>query len=379
MTSAITQEQRLEQLAQTNPLFGPAKLKLGTFCSNLSYGGCISSMPGTLQLTWPNSARLAQLADAMKFEAVVPVARWRGFGGVTDANGESFESMTFAAAMAATTHHCSPFSTIHVPTLHPVMAAKQCATIDHISGGRFTLNITTGWNAQEIALFGSPIMPHDDRYDAASEWISLMKQIWTSEDPLDFEGRYYSVKGAHLRPHPIQPYPALMSAGASSRGQLFAAEHADIGFTSFASRDEESMRARVAGYRKLSWEKFGRPLAVWANANIIIGDSEADAQRQFEDCLAQGDHEALDNLFASMNITNQSFTPDMLQTLREDFIVGWNGYRIVGTKEKVVEELRYLMEIGVDGLLLTFPRFIEGMERFQEEVHPLLVQLGLRR
>jgi len=75
----------------TNPLFNDRKLKLGTFCTNLSGGCAITTMPGTLDITWPNTVRLAQLADEMEFEAIVPVGRWKGFGGATNFNGAGFE------------------------------------------------------------------------------------------------------------------------------------------------------------------------------------------------------------------------------------------------------------------------------------------------
>ncbi len=200
-------ELRHQLLAKTNPLFGSAKLKLGTFCSNVNGGTTMSTMDGVLELTWNNTAHLARMADEMKFEAIVPLGRWRGIPGDSDFNSESFEAMCFASAAGAITKNSSVFATVHVPTLHPVMAAKQAATIDHVSGGRFSLNIVTGWNESEIRLFGSPLLPHDERYDAAAEWITIMKRIWTEDEPFNFEGRYYKVDEAFLslnRSNPIQ-------------------------------------------------------------------------------------------------------------------------------------------------------------------------------
>lgn len=377
----FSEEGRLAQIALTNPLFGERKLKLGTFCSNVSGGATMSSMDDVLELTWPNTARVTQMADQMSFEAIVPIGRWRGLGGDTDTNRDSFESMTFAAAVGATTTQPTAFATVHVPSLHPVIAAKQATTIDHISGGRFALNIVTGWNAQEIQLFGSAILPHDERYDAAAEWVTIMKQIWTSEEPVEFEGRYYSVKGAFLRPQPVQTYPALMSAGASPKGRAFAAEHCDIAFTSFGDRDPEAMRARLNSYHELAEQQFKRKIRIWINAYVILGDTEEDAQRQFDHCIHEkGDFAGVENLFRMMNLngTNQSHSPEILQKLREDFMAGWGGYRIQGTKEQVVEDLKMLADAGVDGVLLSWPAFIPGMERFQAEVYPLLVEAGLR-
>ena len=98
----------------------------------------------------------------MEFEALVPIGRWHGFGGKTNFNGPGFECFSWAAGMSASTHYSGIFATSHVPTIHPVMAAKQAAAIDHISNGRFALNIVTGWNRPEIEMFGSPLMEHDD-------------------------------------------------------------------------------------------------------------------------------------------------------------------------------------------------------------------------
>ncbi len=63
----------------SNPLFNDRKLKLGTFCSNLSGGATMSSIDGTLQVKWESTTALARLADEMEFEGIVPVGRWKGF------------------------------------------------------------------------------------------------------------------------------------------------------------------------------------------------------------------------------------------------------------------------------------------------------------
>ena len=69
--------------------------------------------------------RLPRQADRLGFELLVPVGRWRGFGGSTDFNGTCMETYTWAAALAAQTEHIMLFSTSHAPTIHPIVAAKQ--------------------------------------------------------------------------------------------------------------------------------------------------------------------------------------------------------------------------------------------------------------
>src|SRR5215469_11221686 len=97
----------------SNPLFGPARLKLGTFCTNLSGGCTMSSIDGMLAASWPSTAALARMGDEMGLEALVPVARWKGFGGQLDFNGAGFECYAWAAAVSALTRTSGVFATSH--------------------------------------------------------------------------------------------------------------------------------------------------------------------------------------------------------------------------------------------------------------------------
>src|SRR5207237_4189263 len=131
--------------------------------------------------------------DAMGFELALPVARWRGFGGTTDFNGESFETYTWAAGLAQATKSIMVAATSHVPTVHPIVAAKQAATIDHISNGRFALNLVMGWYEPEFLMFGAPVMEHDTLYDYATEWLEIMSRLWGAEEDFDYEGRFFNL------------------------------------------------------------------------------------------------------------------------------------------------------------------------------------------
>jgi dimethylsulfone monooxygenase len=125
---AVTKMQELRR--KTNPLFNDRKLKLGTFCTNLDYGCAMSTIDGTLRISWPNTLTLAKIADEMELEAIVPVARWRGFGGKINFNGPGFETYSWAAGLGASTQYSAVFATSHLTTVHPLMAAKQATTID---------------------------------------------------------------------------------------------------------------------------------------------------------------------------------------------------------------------------------------------------------
>jgi FMNH2-dependent dimethyl sulfone monooxygenase len=363
-----------------NPLFSDRKLKLGTFGTNLSGGCAMSAIEGTMPAVWSSGLALAQCADRMKFEAIVPVARWRGFGGVTDFNGESFESFSWAAGIGASTKFPAIFSTSHVPAIHPVMAAKQSTTIDHITDGRFCLNIVTGWYRPEIEMFGAPLMEHDRRYDYATEWLDIMKRLWTEEEPFDFEGEFFKVPRAQIRPMPIQkPHPAIMNAGGSERGMHFAAKNCDVVFVLPRKKDLGSLTAQVQSYRKLARESYGREISVWTNAYIVQGDTEDDAKAYLNEVINEkGDRVALENFFTALSIDSRALPPDAAETMKGDFIAGYGGYPLVGTSEQVVDGLATLAKAGFDGVLLSWPRYTEDMLRFEQETYPLLVQAGLR-
>ena len=90
-----------------NALYSDNRLKLGVFGVNVSNGCAATTAPGRLEMNWPNSRDIVTLADLAGFEAVVPVARWKGFGGETNFNGTCFETLAWAAGMGAVTNHAT--------------------------------------------------------------------------------------------------------------------------------------------------------------------------------------------------------------------------------------------------------------------------------
>jgi dimethylsulfone monooxygenase len=364
----------------TNPAFNGRKLKLGTFQTNLDYGCLMADVEGRLRISWPNTLALAKLADEMEFEALLPVARWRGFGGKLNPQGHGFEAYTWAAGIAASTAKAGVISTSHCSINHPIVAAKQATVIDHISSGRFILNIVTGWNKPEIDMFGVAILPHGDRYDMAEEWLTIVKRLWTEDEEFDHEGRFYKIVKGYLQPKPVQkPFPPVMNAGGSDRGRHFAAKYCDLVFTALGAPDFEANKAQIEAYRKLAREEYGREVGIWSSANIIQAETEKEA-RAFSDYIVhqKGDWEAVDFALGTMGINAKTFPPEAMEHLKQYFIAGWGSYPLVGTREQVVDGLKSLSAMGLDGVLLSWPRYEEGMRDFKDVTYPLVVQAGLR-
>jgi dimethylsulfone monooxygenase len=367
--------------AGTNPLFNDNRLKLGTFGTNVSNGCAITTVEEAFVTTWPNTLAAARAADALGFEALVPVARWKGFGGKSNFNGTNFETYTWAAGLAQATTGACVFTTSHVPTVHPIMAAKQATTVDHVSGGRFALNIVCGWFSPELEMYGAPIMPHDTRYEYAAEWIEIIKMLWTRQEEFDYEGKYLTVRKGFAMPKPLQrPFPPLMNAGSSGKGQHFAAKYCDMAFVTIDASDLDKSQAHIAAYRRLAREEYGREIQVWCNAYVVQRETQAEADAYLHHYVVErGDDEAVETLVRVQGEQMQRLLPQKLEQLKFNIKAGWGGYPLVGTADRIVERVSKLSQIGVSGLLLNWVDYLDGMRRWQSGVMPLLEQAGLRR
>ena len=361
-----------------NPILAsPNRLKLGVFGLNVSSGCAMTSAPGTLRIEWDESVRIARAAEAAGIEALVPVARWRGFGGVTNFNHRSFETLTWAAGLGAATERIAIFATVHVPTVHPVRAAKEIATIDHISRGRFALNIVAGWNEPEIRMFGVSQREHDRRYACADEFTTVLKRLWT-EERFDFAGDFYTIPGAASEPKPMQhPWPPIMSAGNSPAGRDFAARHADLNFA--LGPDLETLGATCAEVKRLARERYAREISVFTMGYVVCRDTEREALRYRDYYVKEvGDFTAAHNLIETLIPNSQSALGDQYRAMTENFIAGYSALPLVGTPEQVVDGMLAMARAGFDGLTLSWVDYDEGLAQYREQLRPLLIQSGLR-
>ena len=361
-------------LHSMNALFNANRLKLGVFGTNCSHGCTATTAEGTLQMDWPNTLEVAQLADEAGIEALVPIARWKGFGGPTDFNGAAFETYTWAAGLAAATRQIVLFSTSHVLTTHPIVAAKQAATIDHISNGRFALNVVCGWYQHEFEMFDYSLSDHDGLYDYADEWLRIVRRLWTDEAEWDFEGRFFQIHHGYSLPKPIQRSVPVMNAGSSAVGARFAAREADLCFISMVAYDEDAGQKKIAELRGLAREEFGRDIQVWTSCGIVCRPTEREAidfARYY--IVDKGDWEAVSNM-ARGRYPARAPRPD--EPLRTP---GWGTYLIVGTPEQVAERMVHLSSLGLDGVVLSWVSYQEEMRYWNAEVMPLLEQAGLRK
>ena len=368
-------------MSSSNALYSANRFKLGLFGLNVDSACAITTIDGVFRPTWANVKTLTSLADAAGFEALVPVARWRGFGGTTNFNGACFETFTWAAGVGGATERAAVFATSHVPTIHPIVAAKQATTIDHITGGRFALNVVCGWFEPELEMFGAAIMEHDERYAYATEWLDVLKRLWTAEEEFDYDGRYFHIRRGFHQPKPIQrPFPPIMNAGGSGVGRHFATKHCDMIFIHIKGQDIAAAKKDIDEVRMLARKEYGRDIQVWANCYCVIGDTDEDALK-FRDWYVRekGDWEAVANLVRSLGLQSGVLPKEQLEGAKYHFIAGWGGYPLVGSPAHIADDIAKLADAGLDGALVSWPRYEEGLRRFIAEVMPLIEQAGLRR
>jgi FMNH2-dependent dimethyl sulfone monooxygenase len=255
------------------PLYNEQKLKLGLFGTNCSQGLTMTEAPTTYAPTWEHTLKVAQRADEIGMEILVPIARWKGFGGSTNFNGVNFDTYTWAAGLAASTKNIMIGSTSHLPTVHPIVAAKAGTTIDHISRGRFALNMVMGWFTPEMEMFGAPQRQHDDRYEYGAEWVQVLTKLWSEEQPFDFEGKYVKVTGAVSEPKPIQKnWPVLLNAGNSPAGIDFSARYVDFNFGTVDTLENAARYSKAVKER--ARVEYQRDIGVMTYAFVICRDTE---------------------------------------------------------------------------------------------------------
>jgi alkanesulfonate monooxygenase SsuD/methylene tetrahydromethanopterin reductase-like flavin-dependent oxidoreductase (luciferase family) len=364
-----------------SPVFtSPNKMKLGVFATNLSgTASGISTMQGPVKLaSWDEQKYYAVTADRAGFEALVPASRWKGFNSASGYWDRTYDTWVWGGAMAAITERIQIFTTCAVPLYHPVMAAKMGATLDHASGGRWAINIVPGWFGSEFAQFGFELGNRSARYRHAQEWMTLVNRLWTETEEIDFEGEFIKVKGAVSAPKPMQsPRPLVMNAGQSEEGLNFAVTNADMIFLN--PTNEQVLKANIA-HARANAEKLGKQVSIWANLDIICKSTEQEA-RDFADAWMDAvDTEAV-NKFVGLMAAGDSGTHKVLMENPEIWnsmaLAGGNGV-VIGTPEMLVDEFQRLSDLGMDGLTMTWHQYPDGLDQFISEVHPLMIEAGLR-
>jgi FMNH2-dependent dimethyl sulfone monooxygenase len=353
------------------------RFKLGLFGMNCS-GSVATTAPERWNAEWPETRKAAQLADEAGIEFLLPIARWLGYGGTTDRHGTTFETLSWASALLSATENIVVFSTVHAPLVHPAFVAKSCVTADHVGAGRLGLNVVSGWNVGEFAMFGAQLLPHDDRYGYTEEWLTVVKRIWSEHEPFDFHGKYFKLTDVGGKPKPWGgTRPVLMSAGSSPQGRAFAARHVDCLFMVIS--DETRLAAEIDELK--TSQPGADKLGIYASGHLISRRTPQETKDYYHYLVHEkGDWGAADTAIAKrLEGESRSLPPDRIKSMKERFISGGGTFPVIGSYDEAAATLKRLSDAGLDGMALAVVNYVNEVPVIRDEIIPRLERLGVRQ
>jgi dimethylsulfone monooxygenase len=340
-----------------------------------------TTFPTSNTWTFDYNASVVQQGEALGFDLAFSRTQWLPKGGY---DGEaSLDSFIALGAMAAVTSRILLISTIHVlyGPLHPLHIAKFGATLDHISKGRWGINIVTGHRAVEHEMFGWSRIEHDQRYALAAELFDVVETLWSSDENFSYQGRQgWRVHDGYITPKPLFGRPVLVNATGSTAGIDFASRYSDIIF--ITSPGGAGINAALATLPphvesiRSAAAQAGREIRTLINPMIVSRDTEAET-KQYVDAIVTG--KAPGGFGGNRKYDSDAHAWRGRKDGTRDNGLGLGGnIEIVGTPEQVVEQLIALKKIGIDGVQLGFFDFRNDLAHFGASILPLLEDAGLR-
>ena len=350
--------------------------KLGLFGANCSSGRAANILPERWLADWDSCVKMASLADQGGIDFILPIGRWKGYGGPTDFQGTTFETITWATGLLAYTEKLTIFGTVHAPLFNPMVAAKQIVTADHVGNGRFGLNIVVGWNEPEFKMSGVSQRDHGDRYEYAEEWISAIKKMWNDTKPFNYDKDYLKLSNVVAKPKLYSDSsPLIINAGRSEVGRAFALRHCHAFFTNFHETDVKKSAEFVKRF-KSDAKTLGREANVFTQGHVVCRPSRKEAKEYFEYLTTDAaDYAALEGLLKLKNITrsNKEDFDDYLKKLPPKNV----GYPVVGSPDDVAEKFILMHSAGLSGIAFSLVNYVDELPLIINEVIPRLRKAGL--
>ncbi|HEY7124325.1 MAG TPA: TIGR03621 family F420-dependent LLM class oxidoreductase [Ktedonobacterales bacterium] len=234
---------------------------------------------------------------------------------------------------------------------HPAMLAKEVATLDLLSGGRFEFGIGAGWHPPEYEQAGLPFDSAGVRISRLEEALAIIKQFFT-QDAVTFSGAHYRVTNLYAAPKPAQrPYPPIFIGGGGKRLLTLAGREADIiglhfkvsadGTVSPSEHTEAVLAQKVEWVRQAAGERFEA-----IEFNLLVGVGIAENRQKA----------------AEQRVRERGLAVTAEQVLA-------SSYLLLGSVEEIVERLHYLRErYGVS-------YFVVGTE-YMEALAPVVARLA---
>lgn len=305
-------------------------------------------------------AGAARKAEALGIDHLLVAQRWWGSG--EEIEGSSYDAMAMTSFYAAVTERIGLITAVHPGFFLPAPTAKWGATVDRLSGGRWAINVTSGWNMAEFPMFGAEALEHDERYARSREFIEIMRAAWHG-GPVTYRGDHYEVENLVVEPAPVSEDLVVYQGGQSNAARDMAASHSDWMFLNGGPPEKiagiiDDVRDRAAKEgREVRFALYGIPLC-------RPGDGQA--ERELRDMV-----EAVDPAMAERRDLTTSGATGMWEASDDpltklDTNEGF-ATRLVGSPTTIIERLEEFVELGVDCFHLPLHD-----ERFNNEVLPAI-------
>jgi alkanesulfonate monooxygenase len=300
------------------------------------------------------------------------------------------DSLLVAAYAASVTERINLMIAHRPGFTTPTVAARQLATLDHLTNGRAGVHIITGGSDQELKQDGD-FLTKDERYARTSEYLDVVKSSWTSEEPFDYAGSYYRFEQAFSTVKPIQkPHLPVFFGGSSDAAIEVAGKHADIyalwGETHAQVRETIArVRAAAARHDRERHVRFSlsfRPILAdteekaWARAEAILERTKA--LRALKGVASAPPNEGSRRLLAAAaqgeRLDKRLYTAIAAATGAQG-----NSTALVGTPDQVADALLDYYDLGVTTFLIRGFDPYEDALQYGRELIPAFRRLLAQR
>ena len=344
-------------------------LEIGVFLPIAKNGFVFSTNAPSYEPKYTTNLQIARAAEALGLDYVFAMSKWRGFGGASSFWDSALESFSLMSALAADTDRIDLVATVNPLLYHPVLMAKMAATIADVSGGRLRLNIITGATLAEYAQMG--IVPENydkSRYEYASEWIQLVRRLW-SEERVTHLGKYFQLEDCVSDPKPALR-PQIVCAGTSEEGLRFTARETDVSFISGRNLEEAKLKAIRA--KEIAREE-GKQIKTSVALNLVMRNTQKEAEAYSEFLIEGADIEAVTNVGNAQLKENRERSQKHGAARLADPRRIYFGMPVIGEPALVANTIADLSSEGdIDSILLIFPDYLEGLDCFGRHVMPRL-------
>lgn len=340
---------------------------------NVSGGLVVSNIEQRTDWSYDYNVRLAQTAEQAGFDYALTQIRF-----TAGYNAENqHESVSFSHGILAKTERLKVIAAILPGPWKPALAAKQLATIDHLSNGRIAINVVSGWFRGEFDAIGEEWPEHDERYARSEEFIRSLKGVWIQNN-FNFDGKYYQFKDYTLSPKPLQkPHIEIFQGGSSRAARDMASRVSDWYFTNGNTLEE--LKKQIDDIREKA-KANNHSVKIGVNAFVIARDSEEEAQAVLQEIISKANVQAVKSFGEATReagAASQEGEGNWAQSTFEDLVQYNDGFRtnLIGTPQQIAERIIELKKVGVDLILSGFLHFIEEVEYFGQKVLPLVREL----